>query len=310
MKESALTNDVDFILQKNELNVNARARSIFIPCQIPIFLFNFVTLHYYCLEMLLLESPHNEKFKRLLRLISDNSYRRKQGVFVVEGLKEIRSAVQFGYDVEDLYVDEKYRDRFEPAEFASIRTTLLSHSLFSRLVYREDASIVIATIREPELHLKKIKFSNTPLIVILEEIEKPGNIGAILRTCDAVGVDAVIASQRQHNFFHPNVIRSSVGTVFTMQLGCADPDEILEWCKSHDIRIYSAALQTDAYYTDVDYKHPTAFVMGSEDKGLKDFWRKASDNVIKIPMLGHNDSLNVSVSAAVLLYEARRQRGF
>ncbi len=260
--------------------------------------------------MLLLESSHNEKFKRLLRLISDNSYRRKQGIFVVEGLKEIRSAVQFGYEVEDLYLDEKYRDRLDPAEFAAIRTTLMSHALFSRLVYREDASIVIATIRAPELHLEKVKLSDTPLIVILEEIEKPGNIGAILRTCDAAGVDAVIASQQQHNFFHPNVIRSSVGTVFTMQLGCGNPDEILQWCKEHKIRIYSAALQTDAYYTDADYTYPSAFVMGSEDKGLKDFWRQASDSIIKIPMLGHNDSLNVSVSAAVLLYEARRQRGF
>ncbi len=260
--------------------------------------------------MLLLESPHNDKFKKLLRLVSDNSFRRKQGVFVVEGLKEIEAAIVFGYEVEDIYLDVKYRDKFDPAGFGHIRTTLLSHALFSRLVYREDTSIVIASVREPELNLEDLTLSDNPLIVILEEVEKPGNIGAILRTCDAAGVDAVIACQQQHNFFHPNVIRSSVGTVFSTQLGCGGPEDILQWCKNHGIHIYSAALQTDTYYTSADYTQPTAFVMGSEDKGLKNFWRKTSDGIIKIPMLGHNDSLNVSVSAAILLYEARRQRGF
>ncbi len=259
--------------------------------------------------MLLLESPQNERFKNLLKLSTDNKFRRQQKLFIVEGLKEIRVARGHNYTIQEVYLDQKYRVAFPEKEFEDIPVTMLSHVLFSKLVYREDASYMLAVMSEPELSLDLIQLPENPLIVILEGIEKPGNLGAVLRTCDAVGANAVILSQEQHNFFHPNVIRSSVGTVFSNQIAFGDAGTIRKWCEENNIRVFAAALQTEQFYTDADYKNRTAFVFGAEDTGLTKFWRDAADEIIKIPMLGHNDSLNVSVSAAVLLYEAIRQRG-
>ena len=259
-------------------------------------------------SMLLLESPHNERFKKLLKLSNDNKFRRQQKLFIVEGLKEIRVALEHHYQIQEVYIDQKYITAYPEKEFEEIPATALKHDLFTKLVYREDASYMLAVMKEPELSLDKIKLPKNPLIVILENVEKPGNLGAILRTCDAVGADAVILSQEHHNFFHPNVIRSSVGTVFSNQIAFADGASIKNWCEKNKIKVYAAALQTDSFYTNVDYSGGTAFVMGAEDTGLNEFWREAADQIIKIPMLGYNDSLNVSVSAAVLLYEARRQR--
>jgi RNA methyltransferase, TrmH family len=258
--------------------------------------------------MLLLESPHNDRFKKLLKLSNDNKFRRQQKLFIVEGLKEIRVALEHHYHIEEVYIDQKYITAFPEKEFGGIPATVLKHDLFTKLVYREDASYMLAVMKEAELSLDKISLPENPLIVILENIEKPGNLGAILRTCDAVGADAVILSQDHHNFFHPNVIRSSVGTVFSNQIAFADAASIKKWCEENKINVYAAALQTESFYTDANYKEGTAFVFGAEDTGLTTFWRNAADHIIKIPMLGHNDSLNVSVSAAVLLYEARRQR--
>ena len=258
--------------------------------------------------MLLLESPHNERFKKLLKLSTDNKFRRQQKLFIVEGLKEIRVALEHHYQIQEVYIDQKYITAYPEKEFEGIPATALKHDLFTRLVYREDASYMLAVMKEPELSLDKIKLPENPLIVILENVEKPGNLGAILRTCDAVGADAVILSQEHHNFFHPNVIRSSVGTVFSNQIAFAKEEDIKNWCTGHKINIFSAALQTDQNYTESDFTAGTAFVLGAEDSGLTKFWRDHADQVIKIPMLGHNDSLNVSVSGAVFLYEALRQR--
>ena len=258
--------------------------------------------------MLLIESPHNERFKKLLKLSTDNKFRRKSKLFIIEGLKEIRAALEHNYELEEVYIDDKYKTAFPEKEFDQVSVTILKHDLFSRLVYREDASYILAVLKEPVLDLSQIQLPENPLIIILENIEKPGNLGALLRTCDAVGADAVILSQDHHNFFHPNVIRSSVGTVFSNQIAYAGAEEIKLWCKENNIKVYAAALQTDKFYTDMDYTSGTAFVFGAEDTGLTEFWREAADRIIKIPMLGHNDSLNVSVSAAVLLYEVVRQR--
>lgn len=255
-----------------------------------------------------IESPHNRTFKHLHRLAIDNHYRRKNGLLIVEGKKEIDSALAHGYPIELLCFDQKHLNNNEQKNYAYIPSITLHHQLFSKLVYRENSSSVIGIFKEPDLSLTNINLSPQPLIVIIEGIEKPGNVGAILRSCDAVKADAVIVSGKNHSFFHPNTIRSSVGTLFSMQLAAGDEEEILQWCKLHHIKIYSAALQTNTQYTQVDYTGGTAFVMGAEDKGLEEFWRKSSNHIIKIPMLGHNDSLNVSVSAAVLLYEAIRQR--
>ncbi|MCO6462303.1 MAG: hypothetical protein J5I59_12945 [Saprospiraceae bacterium] len=256
----------------------------------------------------IIESTGNQKFKHLLRLSTDNHFRRKSRLIFVEGRKEIEVALRYGYEIDSLYVDERCPETVSLDDMGIGRAIVLHHKLFKQLVYREDASNMVALFKEPELPLSRIRLPEFPLIVILEGVEKPGNIGAILRTCDAVKADAVVVTQKNHSFFHPNTIRSSVGTVFSLSIACAEEDEVLTWCRDNRIKVYSAALQTNLDYTMPDYRSGSAFVMGAEDKGLKPFWRQSSDAIIRIPMLGHNDSLNVSVSAAVLLYEALRQR--
>jgi len=153
--------------------------------------------------MLLIESPHNERFKKLLKLSTDNKFRRQNKVFIIEGLKEIRAALEHNYELEEVYIDEKYKVAFPEKEFDQVPATMLKHDLFSRLVYREDASYILAVLKEPIIDLTQIQLPENPLIVILENIEKPGNLGAVLRTCDAVGADAVILSQEHHISFTP-----------------------------------------------------------------------------------------------------------
>lgn len=256
---------------------------------------------------ILIESIHNERFKKLLRMNTDNRFRRKSTMFLVEGLKEIEAAMQYEYQLLEVYLDDKAAAT-QGLSFGDAPVFVLSQDLFSKLAYREKHSSAIAVFKTPVLGLEQLTIGENPLIVILENIEKPGNLGAILRTCDAAGVDAVIINGDPAAFFHPNVIRSSVGTVFTNQIAVANNEHISQWCRENQIKVYAAALQTNLWYTDVDYRGCSAFVMGAEDTGLSPFWRENSDQMVKIPMLGHNDSLNVSVSTAILVYEAQRQR--
>ena len=147
-----------------------------------------------------------------------------------------------------------------------------------------------------------------PLVIVLEAVEKPGNLGAVLRSADASGADAVIVCDPLTDLYNPNLIRSSIGGIFTVPVAAASSEETIEWLKSRNIRIYTAQLQDSKWYYDTDMRGGTALVMGTEATGLTDIWRKAADAHIKIPMLGKLDSLNVSVSAAILLFEAVRQR--
>jgi TrmH family RNA methyltransferase len=156
--------------------------------------------------------------------------------------------------------------------------------------------------------LKSLDLKKNPLVVILESVEKPGNLGAVLRSADASGVDAVIVCDPLTDLYNPNLIRSSIGAIFTVPVATASSEETIKWLKDNNIRIYTAQLQDSEWYYDTDMTGGTAIVMGTEATGLTDVWRKAADAHIKIPMLGRLDSLNVSVSAAILMYEAVRQR--
>jgi TrmH family RNA methyltransferase len=176
------------------------------------------------------------------------------------------------------------------------------------VAYRGGTEGVIAELKCKEKTLEGLKLKENPLIVVLESVEKPGNLGAILRSADASGADAVIVCDPLTDLYNPNLIRSSIGGIFTVPTATATSEETINWLKAQNIRIYTAQLQDSEWYYDTDMTGGTAIIMGTEATGLTDIWRKAADAHIKIPMLGKLDSLNVSVSAAILLFEAVKQR--
>ena len=184
----------------------------------------------------------------------------------------------------------------------------VSPEVYGKIAYRGSTEGVIAEVRTRELKLGDLKLGKNPLIVVLESVEKPGNLGAVLRSADAAGADAVIVCDPLTDLYNPNLIRSSIGGVFTVPTVACTSEEAIKWLKDNGIQILTAQLQDSSYYYDTDMKRGTAIVMGTEATGLTDVWRKAADAHILIPMLGSLDSLNVSVSAAILLFEAVRQR--
>ncbi|MBR2609252.1 MAG: RNA methyltransferase, partial [Bacteroidales bacterium] len=184
----------------------------------------------------------------------------------------------------------------------------IPRQLYDKVAYRGGTEGVIAEMHCKEMTLETLSLKENPLVVVLESVEKPGNLGAVLRSADASGADAVIVCDPLTDMYNPNLIRSSIGAIFTVPVATASSEEAISWLKSQGIRIYTAQLQDSEWYYDTDMTGGTAIVMGTEATGLTDVWRKAADAHIKIPMLGRLDSLNVSVSAAILMFEAVRQR--
>lgn len=180
--------------------------------------------------------------------------------------------------------------------------------LYAKVAYREGTEGMIAEVRERVLSLEDLKVSENPLIVVLEGVEKPGNLGAVLRSADAAGADAVLICDSPTDLYNPNLIRASIGAVFTVPVVCCTTRDAIRWLKKKGIHIYTAQLQDSSWYYDTDMRCGSAIAIGTEATGLTDAWREAADAHIRIPMLGRLDSLNASVSAAILLFEAVRQR--
>ena len=261
-------------------------------------------------------SAQNPKIKLLLELQEKSKTRRKEGLFVVEGRRELIHCMEAGYQVHTLFV---CRDILNDRDLEEILDTLkqqtaqagifeLPGQLYDKVAYRGGTEGVIAELKCKEHGLENLNLKANPLVVVLESVEKPGNLGAVLRSADAAGVDAVIVCDPLTDMYNPNLIRSSIGAIFTVPVAAASSEETIKWLKDRGIKIYTAQLQDSEWYYDTDMKKGTAVVMGTEATGLTDAWRKAADAHIKIPMLGRLDSLNVSVSAAILMYEAVRQR--
>ena len=185
----------------------------------------------------------------------------------------------------------------------------VSRNVYEKIAYRGGTEGIIAEMKYKERKLEDIKLSENPLVIVLESVEKPGNLGAVLRSADAAGADAVIICDPLTDLYNPNLIRASIGAIFSRQVAAATSEETISWLKANTIQILTAQLQDSSLYYDTPMTGPTAIVMGTESTGLTDIWRKAADKHIRIPMLGALDSLNVSVSAAILLFEAVRQRG-
>ena len=337
----------------------------------------------------LLTSAQNPKFKRLVALREKSRLRRDEGVFVVEGRRELEHCVEAGFEVETVFVCPEIGsapDWSLPSSDVSLRSTPpfaeltvppltmprvarpsegstspatrvpteqpktfeLSKELYAKVAYREGTEGVMAIVKSREWTLadldvmlssrgnagenadnqrvplhqsqgaqgsrpqgarqQRARQQGAPLIMVLEGVEKPGNLGAVLRSADAAGADAVIVCDPLTDLWNPNLIRASIGAVFTVPTVCCSSAEAIAWLKARGIRILTAQLQDSSVYYDADMTGPTAIVMGTEATGLTDPWRQAADAHVLIPMLGRLDSLNVSVSAAILLYEAVRQR--
>ncbi len=254
-----------------------------------------------------LQNPH---IKNLILLQQKSRERRAQNVAVVEGLRETGIAISSGYTLKEAYYCPEVADIDLSVIPSAVRITEISRPVFEKLAYREGSDGFIALIEPLNLKLKEIKLRRNPLVVILESVEKPGNLGAILRTADAVNADAVIICDPLTDIYNPNVIRSSIGCVFSRQVAACTTEEAQQWLKEKKITSYAAELKASAEYHKFDFKDSTAFVMGTEADGLTKKWINFCDHRVIIPMLGSIDSLNVSVSTAVLLFEAMRQREF
>lgn len=256
-------------------------------------------------------STQNPKVKSLLALEKPRE-RRKQQLFVIEGRKEIGLALEAGYKIGNVFFCDEIISLTEVSKLFKDDMLLIpvSKDVFEKLAVRENSGGLIAVAEQKVHTLDQLKLSKNPLVLVLESVEKPGNLGAILRTADASGVDAVIICEPQTDFYNPNVIRSSIGCIFTKQVAAATSEETIDWLKKNQISIYCTYLKASKAYHLTDYTKPSAIDMGTEATGLSGIWVKNSDANIIIPMQGKIDSMNVSTAAAVIVFEAKRQRGF
>ena len=279
-------------------------------------------------------SAQNPKFRNLLLLQEKSRARREQGLFVVEGQRELEHALEAGFTARTVFVcpeitgnrwpvvaghDENNRAGHDdhnrsgeesviPGLTRNLTIVEIPETLYRKAAYRESTEGIIAEVEVKERRLEDLQLGERPLVVVLESVEKPGNLGAVLRSADAARADAVIVCDPLTDLWNPNLIRASLGGIFTVPTVAASSEETIDWLQARGIRILTAQLQDSSWYYDVDMTVGTALVMGTESTGLTDRWRRAADAHIRIPMLGRLDSLNVSVSAAILLFEAVRQR--
>ncbi len=253
-------------------------------------------------------SKSNLKIKELLSLYEKSKDRREKGVFVVEGWREINQCIEGGFSINSLFYSPSVQPREELPE-GEYTIYEVSKEVYEKIAYRGSTEGIIALFKvKGQMSLSQLSFTHPPLLLILESVEKPGNLGAVLRTADAAGVDGIIICDPLTDIYNPNIIRASIGCVFTQNIIVCTSDKAIEWLKDRQIQILTAQLQNSKYYYEFDMKKGTAIIFGKESTGLSEKWREASDGGIMIPMNGKTDSLNVSISAAVLCYEAVRQR--
>jgi RNA methyltransferase, TrmH family len=256
-------------------------------------------------------SVQNPFIKSLVLLQEKAKARKQTGTFLIEGKREIEIAVKGGYEIEtilflvDMISETEILQIVKNADLIEI-----SKDVYQKLAYRDTTEGILAVAKSKSLELSDLKLSKNPLILVAEAPEKPGNIGALLRTADAANLDAVIIANPKSDLYNPNIVRSSVGCLFTRQIATGTTSEIISFLKERKIAIYCATLQNSTSYHSQDYTTPSALVVGTEATGLTQEWRDAATQNIIIPMQGEIDSMNVSVAAAILIFEAKRQRGF
>ena len=269
------------------------------------------------MEENVITSPQNPRVKHVVALQQKSSLRREEGLFVVEGQREIEHCIASGYEVVEVFTvlseESVPSGRADGLQLTvDYPVTRVTPQVYEKMAYRGSTEGIIAIVKAKDHSIssvnRKLLSVNNPLVVVLESVEKPGNLGAILRSADAAGADAVIVCDPLTDLYNPNLIRASIGALFTVPTAVSTSGECIHFLKERGIRILTAQLQDSSEYYDCDMRQPTAIVMGTEATGLTPQWRQAADAHIRIPMLGRLDSLNVSVSAAILMYEAVRQR--
>ena len=253
---------------------------------------------------MIIESAQNEKIKYITRLITDNRFRKKEDIFVVEGKQENERAVKFGFEAQEFYIAEGIFNEAVP----NGKIHLVTDKIYDKIAYRGSSEGIIGIYKTKNFDLKDFKPKENSSIIIVESIEKPGNLGAILRSCEAFGIDALIVTDSKVDFYNPNVIRSSVGCLFGMNIFSSSNEETFKYLKENDYQIYTTIMDQDFENIQTrNLKEKSAILFGTEHSGLTDFWIGKGKNTI-IPMSGSIDSLNLSNAVAICGYEILRQK--
>jgi RNA methyltransferase, TrmH family len=251
-------------------------------------------------------SLQNPRVKHIVKL-REKRQRDRDGLMLVEGFYDLEMALASGLKPQTIFIAPDLADEKLPA---GVDTEILtvSRAVFEKMSYRDNPDGWLAVFPIPVHSLDSLVLSSSPFLILAESVEKPGNLGAILRTADAAGVDSLIVCDPRTDVYNPNVVRASRGTLFTVPTVQATNQEALDWLKSKNIKILAATPHTDFLYSDLDLSQPIVIAVGTEDVGLTDFWMQNADIQVKIPMMGKVNSLNVSTSTAILAYEVVRQR--
>ena len=259
-------------------------------------------------------SLQNPRVREAVRL-RDRRHREKQGRILIDGARELRRAIAAGVKLVETFVCEPLCQGDDARHvLASLpecggESFEVSPAVFEKLAFGQRTEGVLGVAETPRPTLESLMISSPmPLIAVLEGVEKPGNVGAVLRSADAAGVSAVLVADPKTDLYNPNAIRASLGTIFTTPVRAAGGDETLAWLRRRKMQIVAARVDGSVPYTEADYRVPTAIVLGSEATGLTPLWTGDDIRAVRLPMLGRADSLNISVTAAVLFYEALRQR--
>lgn len=259
--------------------------------------------------MIDITSLQNPRIKQIVKLRDDKKERHREGLMLVEGYDEIALAIDAGHQPRTLLTaPELAAARARQMQLIAAETITVSPAVFEKMSYRENPDGWLALFPIPRVTLDDLELSQSPLIVIAESVEKPGNLGAILRTADAAHVDAVLVCDPRVDAYSPNVVRASRGTIFAVPVVEATNMQALTWLHAHGIRVLAATPSAEAEYTRQDLRLPLAVAVGTENEGLTDFWMSQADLKVKIPMMGKVNSLNVSIATALIVYEAVRQR--
>lgn len=262
-------------------------------------------------------SPTNQKIKDVVKL-RDRRGRTKAGVTVIEGIREVRAALAAGVLLQEVFICPELFDGqpqgnvrdgiIKPLTALKVPVTEVTAEVFEKMSFGDRAEGVLAVGEPLKRTLKDLKWGKNALFLVIEHVEKPGNLGAVLRTCDAAGVNGLLVCDPATDLYNPNVIRASLGTLFHVAAVSVANEEAMDFLRKAGAKMIAATPLGKKVYTDVDYRGPAAIVIGSEKDGLSNFWLKAADEKVVIPMKGRADSLNTSVAAAVMAYEALRQR--
>jgi len=251
-------------------------------------------------------SLQNPRIKHIVKLREDKKQRQRDGLILVEGYDELTLALACGFKPQTLLTAPELVS--QPLAVSNAETLTVSRPVFQKISYRENPDGWLGLFPMPKFSLDDLTLPQNPFVIVAESVEKPGNLGAILRTADAAHVDALLVCDPRVDVWNPNVIRASRGAVFAVPVVEVDSSNALSWLRSRGMRIVAATPSAQTLYTDVDLSRSIAVAVGTEDEGLSDFWLQNSDVLVKIPMLGKVNSLNVSVSTALVTYEAVRQR--